>query len=80
MVTPCMSYLKQEILVRNVELLTSYYQPENPGKIKRREEMPLHVSYQPPQILLIEKHLGLVMRAPPGWISKLECLAGGNPD
>ena len=57
MVSTCMNYLKQEDLVRNVELLTSYYQPENPGKIKRREEMPVHVSYQPPKILLTEKHL-----------------------
>ena len=32
--------------------------PENSGKVKRRKEMTLHMSYQPPSILLAGVRLG----------------------
>lgn len=38
-------------LIRNAEL-TSYHQPKNLGKVKRREGTAVHISYQLPRILL----------------------------
>ena len=51
MITTCMSYLKEEVLVRIVEL-KSYHQLEESRKGQRREETPAHISYQPPRVLL----------------------------
>ena len=34
---------------------------KNVGKVKRREEMPVHMSYQPPRILLPGIHLGVAI-------------------
>ena len=63
-VATCMSYLttggpgnKQ-----NWQAITNR---KNLGKVKRREEMPVHMSYQPPRILLTGIHLGWAMRSPP---------------
>ena len=35
-----------------------YYQPDDSGKVKRREDTPVQMSYQPPRILLAGIHLG----------------------
>ena len=59
-VTARMSYLKQEALVRNVEL-TSYHQLEELKKGQRREETPAHMSYRSPRILLSGIYLGSVV-------------------
>ena len=50
-VSPCMSYLPMDGLVRNLEP-TIYHQLKNLGKVKRGEEALVHMSYQPPRILL----------------------------
>ena len=36
------------------------------GNIKRREKTSVHMSYQPPRILLAGNHLGWMMSKPPG--------------
>ena len=63
-ITTCMCYLKQEVLVRNGEQATT--NQKNLGKVKRREETPVQMSYQPPRILLTGIHLGWVTLTPPG--------------
>ena len=39
---------------------------KNLGKVKRRGEMPVHMSYQPPRILLVGIHPGWAMSSPLG--------------
>ena len=60
-VTICMTYLRREDLGK--EHRTN---KQLPGKVKRREEMSVHMSYQLPRILLIRIHLGWVLRVPTG--------------
>ena len=45
--------------------LTSYHHWKNLGRVQRREEMPVHMSYQPPRIL-VGIHLERTKCAPPG--------------
>ena len=56
-----MSYLKQEVLVRKVEL-TSNHQREEFGQGPK--ETPVQMSYQPPRIHLSGIHLGATRKDP----------------
>ena len=59
-VTTCLSYLKQNILVQNEEPV-SYHQLEEFEKDQKERGDSDHISYQPPRILLAGIHLGWAM-------------------
>ena len=69
-----MSCLWQEILVRNMELI-SHHQPEEFGK-GRKETLRVHPL---PRVPLASIHLGWAMRAPPGK-TELEWSAKDHPE
>ena len=64
-VTTCKSFLTVGCPVK--ECRTSKLPPaRSSGNIKRREKTSVHMSYQPPGILLAGNHLGWMMGKPPG--------------
>ena len=67
--------LQQEVLVRNMELISHHQQEEF---TKGQKETPY--VWPPPRILLTSIRLGWAMCAPPGRTLKWERLVKGNPE
>ena len=60
-VATCMNYLTTGGPGKELGIAKLPPTGRNLGKVKRREEMPVHTSYQPPRILLPGIHLGAAM-------------------